>query len=125
MMAYPGMCYAAAVDWLTAQTATDNPQVDDEHQQAVTDCLIEMGVPAGWLQMYRHRDIGDLVYQTYVDGWLRAERTELEWLTSCLTRLRVFTQAGTPWGVAAWHVLVGLVQERYGDATMIVWVCDE
>jgi len=124
MMAYPGMCYAAAVDWLSAHAASDSRRTDDEHHQAVTDCLQAMGVPANWLGLFQHRDIGDLVFQSYADGWLRAEQPELEWLVSCLTRLRVFTEVGAPWGVAAWHVLVGLLQERYGDTT-IVWVSDD
>ncbi len=122
MMAYPGMCYANMVDWLSHMCATDSGRTDADRSTAVNECLLAMGVPAGWLHMFEGRDIADLVYQTWVDGWLTSERDELEWLTECLGRLQLFTSAGTPWGMAAWHVLVGLVQHRYGDTYKEVWL---
>lgn len=122
MMAYPGMCYAGMVDWLSQMCATDSPRKDDDTSTAVTECLLAMGVPAGWLHMFGRHDVAELVYQTWSDGWLNAQRDELEWLTECLGRLQLFTGAGTPWGMAAWHVLVGLVQTRYGDSYKEVWL---
>jgi hypothetical protein len=122
MMAYPGMCYAGMVDWLSQMCATDSVRTDNDHTSAVTECLLAMGVPAGWLHMFGGRDVAELVYQTWSDGWLNSERDELEWLTECLGRLQLFTSAGTPWGMAAWHVLVGLVQHRYGDTYKEVWL---
>lgn len=120
-MSTPGWVYSSVVDWIARQAVNDVLTVDsDVDGSAVSACLADVGVPAGWLTMFDRGDVADLVFHAWADGWLRATDVELGEIAKLLARLTSLTQAGCPWGVAAWHTLLGVAQDRYGDG-FIVW----
>jgi hypothetical protein len=117
----PGWLYSTVVNWLGVKAAQDSLETNHNGVSAVVECLQDAGVPAGWLRLFAYKSLDELVVGAWSDGWLRAGREELVETTRLLARLDWFTSNQVPWGAAAWHVLLGVLQDRYGDG-MVVWV---
>jgi hypothetical protein len=113
-MAYPGMCYVGVVDWLALQAASDSAMVDTGDRTAVADCLMNMGVPSGWLRLWADSNPLAIVHNAWVDGHLDGNDSERNIVARLLEQTDLMTSSGVTWGVAAWHVLSELAEARYG-----------